>query len=80
MILRSSSVPVPHGVTVPLVQQRVFFGKAHLIDKTYPRRHTANPPKEIHRVEPLFFNSVSMHAVRLRRCRGVRVPACTRTS
>ncbi len=30
-----------------------FFWKAHLIDKTYPRRHTANPPKEIHRVETL---------------------------
>ena len=28
-----------------------FFWKAHLIDQTNPRRHTANPPKEIHRVE-----------------------------
>jgi hypothetical protein len=26
------------------------FWKAHLIDQTYPRRHSANPPKEIHRV------------------------------
>jgi len=30
----------------------VFFWKAHLIDQTNPRRHTANPPKEIHRRNP----------------------------
>ncbi len=37
-----------------LCQQRwLFFWKAHLIDQTYPRRHSANPPKEIHRVETL---------------------------
>jgi hypothetical protein len=33
--------------------------KAHLIDKTYPRRHMANPPKEIHRVE----NQDHVHAL-----------------
>ncbi len=27
--------------------------KAHLIDGTYPRRHTANPPRKIRRVEAL---------------------------
>ena len=30
-----------------------FFWKAHLIDQTNPRRHSANPPKEIHRVKTL---------------------------
>ena len=37
------------------VSRRValFFWEAHLIDQTYPRRHSANPPKEIHRVETL---------------------------
>jgi hypothetical protein len=37
----------PHGLLVCCI---CFFCKARLIDKTYPRRHTANPPKEIHRV------------------------------
>jgi hypothetical protein len=37
----------------PAPQDFFFFWKAHLIDQTYPRRHSANPPKEIHRVETL---------------------------
>jgi hypothetical protein len=37
----------------PYLHRLFFFWKAHLIDQTYPRRHSANPPKEIHRVETL---------------------------
>ena len=34
-------------------EEAFFFWKANLIDQTNPRRHSANPPKEIHRVETL---------------------------
>jgi hypothetical protein len=46
---------LPESIRALLQQNKpesgLFFWKAYLIDQTYPRRHSANPPKEIHRVQ-----------------------------